>query len=105
MLPHSLKAECAGHWQALLDYRGIWADRQPLTGHSDVDCHALQVFDVDAVECWLMKQPDKVPPKASKGGSSSVLDKFKEDRHLVNLAGRNTQASTGVREARPEDDL
>ena len=76
-----------------------------LTKHSDDDAHALQVFDVDVVECWLLKQPDEAPPKASKGGSSSVLDKYKEDRHLMDLAGRTTQASAGVREARPEDEL
>ena len=31
--------------------------------------------------------------------------RFKEDRHLLDLAGRGTQASAGIREARPEDDL
>ena len=82
-----------------------WVERQPLTGQSDDDAHALQVFDVDVVECWLLKQPDEAPPKASKGGSSSVLDKYKVDRHLMDLAGRTTQASAGVREARPEDEL
>ena len=29
----------------------------------------------------------------------------REDRHLLDLAGRGTQASAGIREARPEDDL
>lgn len=73
--------------------------------HASLNQNLPQVFDVDVVECWLLKQPEEPPPKASMGGSSSVLDKFKEDRHLMDLAGRTTQASAGVREARPEDDL
>ena len=60
---------------------------------------------MDVVECWSLKQPEEEPQQSSKAGGSSVLDKFKEDRHLMNLAGRATQASAGVREARPEDEL
>jgi len=64
-----------------------------------------QVFDVDVVECWLLKQPEEPPPNQRKGGSASVLDKFKEDRNLMNLAGRGNQASAGIREAPTEDEL
>lgn len=55
------------------------------------------------MECWLLQQPEEKEQEAS--GGSSVLDRFKEDRRLLDLAGRSTQASAGVREARPEDDL
>lgn len=58
---------------------------------------------MDTVECWLLQQPEEKEQEAS--GGSSVLDRFKEDRRLLDLAGRSTQASAGVREARPEDDL
>ena len=61
------------------------------------------MFEVDAVECWLLQQPEEEEQNAA--GNTSVLDRFKEDRHLLDLAGRSTQASAGVREARPEDDL
>jgi hypothetical protein len=62
------------------------------------------VFEVDAVECWLVQQPEEEERPPAKAGGS-VLDKFKEDQHLLDLAGRSTQASAGIREARPEDDL
>ena len=55
------------------------------------------------MEFWLLQQPEEEEVAAT--GNSSVLDRFKEDRHLMDLAGRSTQASAGVREARPEDDL
>lgn len=58
---------------------------------------------MDAVECWLLQQPEE--EEQSVTGNTSVLDRFKEDRHILDLAGRSTQASAGVREARPEDDL
>lgn len=58
---------------------------------------------MDTVECWLLQQAEE--EEQSVAGNTSVLDRFKEDRHLLNLAGRSTQASAGVREARPEDDL
>jgi hypothetical protein len=61
-----------------------------------------QVFEVDIVECWLLQQPEEEEFPATS--NSSVLDRFKEDRHLMDLAGRSTQASAGVREAPPEDD-
>ena len=51
-----------------------------------------------------MLQPEEEERPPAKAGGS-VLDKFKEDRHLMDLAGRSTQASAGIREARPEDDL
>ena len=60
---------------------------------------------MDVVECWLLKQPEEEPQQSSQAGVSSVLDKFKEDRHLMNMAGRATHASAGVREAPPEDEL
>lgn len=124
------------------------------------------MFQVDAVECWLVQQPEEEEnaPPTKAGGSvldrcaclgplqpfpslrnkvvrarlylqpqgvcmgqkvmQSVLGRgcallehpcrlrtfphtrrFKEDRHLLDLAGRGTQASAGIREARPEDDL
>jgi hypothetical protein len=63
------------------------------------------VFEVDTVECWLLQQPEEEEQPGTAAGGCSVLDKFKEDRNLMDLAGRATQASAGIREARPEDDL
>jgi len=63
-----------------------------------------KVFEVDAVECWLVKQPEEEDAEdVSPGGS--VLDRFKEERHLLEMAGKSSQASAGIREARPEEDL
>lgn len=59
-------------------------------------------FEVDGVECWLTQQPEEDasgPPAAG-----SVLDRFKEDRNLMALAGKGTSHSAGYREAPPEED-
>ena len=77
---------------------------QAVIGQSLV-CVSMQVFDVDVVECWSLKQPEEEPQPSSRAGGSSILDTFKEDRHLMSMAGRATQASAGVREAPPEDEL
>ncbi|KAL0037976.1 hypothetical protein WJX79_008102 [Trebouxia sp. C0005] len=58
-------------------------------------------FEVDVVECWLTQQPDE---EATASAAGSVLDRFKEDRNLMDLAGKGTSHSAGYREAPPEED-
>lgn len=55
-------------------------------------------FEVDQVEVWLVTQPEEGGP-AGLGGSS--LDKFKEDKQLLELAGRQMH-SAGFRNRPPE---
>jgi hypothetical protein len=55
------------------------------------------------VECWLLKPPEEDPfggpsgGRAQQGGGGSVLDKAKEDQHLLQLAGVNSSHSHGLR--------
>jgi hypothetical protein len=61
-----------------------------------------QVFEVDAMECWLVQQPEEDEQILSE--NLSVLIKHAEDRNFMKLAGHANQASAGIRDARPEDD-
>ena len=58
---------------------------------------------VDTVEVWLTLQPEKDTLTQKHG--NSALDRFKEDRNFLEMAGKTVQASRGYREAPPEDDL
>lgn len=59
----------------------------------------MLLLQIDTVEVWLTQQPEQ---DASAATHSSALDKFKEDRNLMEMAGRAVQASRGYREAPPE---
>jgi hypothetical protein len=62
-------------------------------------CLRAQVADV---ECWLLKPPEedllggRCGGRAQQGGGS-VLDKAKEDQHLLQLAGVGSSHSHGLR--------
>lgn len=58
----------------------------------------MQVSDV---ECWLLQRPEEDALQAGgsrQGGQGSVLDKNKEDQHLLQLAGVNSNFSHGLRQ-------
>ncbi|KAK9795545.1 hypothetical protein WJX73_002969 [Symbiochloris irregularis] len=77
---------------------------RPSATFSNTCLASSEVFQVDTVEVWLTKQPE-ADPNSSGTKAGSALDRFKEDRHLMEMAGRAVQASRGYREAPPEEDL
>ncbi|KAK9820434.1 hypothetical protein WJX72_010314 [[Myrmecia] bisecta] len=92
-----------------VDYFGLFIDASFEKGHSrpcatfDNPCllgHGGQEFEVDAIECWLVEAPAGEVAKPT----GSVLDRFKEDRTLLEIGGRKTGHSAGYREAPPELD-
>jgi TLD len=59
---------------------------------------SAETFDVDQVEVWLVEQPEEDLPTGLGG---SALDKFKEDKHLLEVAGVQMH-SDGYRHRPPE---
>lgn len=57
-------------------------------------------MQVDTVEVWQTQQPEQQLSARQQG---SALDRFKEDRNLLELAGKAVSASRGYRDAPPED--
>jgi hypothetical protein len=81
---------------------------------------AQQTFQVDSVECWLLKPPEEEDgggagasnnKKGSSsslakngGGSTSVLKQGKEDKKILEWAGVGKEYSAGVRDEPLEED-
>ncbi|KAL3142937.1 hypothetical protein ABBQ38_003222 [Trebouxia sp. C0009 RCD-2024] len=92
-----------GYWSLFVD--GSFEKGMSHKGATYTNTTALSAdtrFEVDVVECWLTQQPEEDalgPPAAG-----SVLDRFKEDRNLMALAGKGTSHSAGYREVPPEED-
>ena len=57
---------------------------------------------MDTIEVWLTQQPEDFDAGKT---SSSVLDRFTEDRNFLEMAGKAMQASRVYREAAPEGEL
>ncbi|KAK9919117.1 hypothetical protein WJX75_009510 [Coccomyxa subellipsoidea] len=90
-------------WGGQVGYYGLFIDSsfekgmsRPSATFSNFCLAADEVFEVDIVECWLLQQPEEEEFPATS--NSSVLDRFKEDRHLMDLAGRSTQATPPIKD-------
>jgi len=81
---------------------------RPIATFGSPSLASTQVFEVDAVECWLVREPEEDPSAQSgpsrRGGSASVLDR-QQDRAFMGLAGFKADHSAGVRDAPPESEL
>lgn len=68
-------------------------------GCSPCLAHA-QKFQVDSVECWLLKPPeeDDTSVHSKKTAEGSVLSKAKEDQQLLEWAGVKKGYSAGIRD-------
>lgn len=91
-----------GYWSLFVD--GLFETGMSHKGATYTNSAPLSAdtkFEVDMVECWLTQQPEEEPVASAVG---SVLDRFKEDRNLMALAGKGTSHSAGYREAPPEED-
>ncbi|KAL0051502.1 hypothetical protein WJX82_008750 [Trebouxia sp. C0006] len=91
-----------GYWSLFVD--GLFEKGMSHKGATYTNPASLSAdtkFEVDVVECWLTQQPEE---EATASAAGSVLDRFKEDRNLMDLAGKGTSHSAGYREAPPEED-
>lgn len=92
-----------GYWSLFVDgsfERGMSHKGATFTNKGSLSAETN--FEVDVVECWLTQQPEE--DAAVNTAAGSVLDRFKEDRNLMALAGKGTSHSAGYREAPPEED-
>lgn len=91
---------------------------RPIATYGSPSLSHEQVFEVAAVECWLLQPPEghhgggalgslgsSSGRLASGGSSGSVLDAAAEDQSLLELAGVKLSHSEGVRQAGPDDEL
>lgn len=91
-----------GYWSLFID--GSFEHGMSHKGATYTNTGSLSAdtkFEVDVVECWLTQQPEEDAAVSSTTGS--VLDRFKEDRNLMALAGKDTSNSAGYRDAPPEE--
>ncbi|DBA99854.1 hypothetical protein WJX77_006296 [Trebouxia sp. C0004] len=91
-----------GYWSLFVD--GLFENGMSHKGATYTNPASLSAdttFEVDVVECWLTQQPEE---EVTASAAGSVLDRFKEDRNLMDLAGKGTSHSAGYREAPPQED-
>ncbi len=84
-------------------------DVSPIPSHTN-QCARTQVFDVDAVEVWLLRPPEEEEEGAAAGGAAgrhgTVLQARAQDREIFAAMGVNVNHSEGIgRDAPPEDAL
>ncbi len=100
-----------------LEYFGLWIDGDFETGHSKAQptsttygnpqLSASEVFVLDHVEVWCVKQPERdersVNGGAKKGGKGrSALDKHADVVEMLEMAGRKMY-SKDVRDTEEEE--